>query len=163
MMVDIQTVSIAVASTGVFAAAIYYIWQIRHQSKMRHTDLIIRLSDFGTRKDFLEACIDIFEAEFNDYDDFVRKYGPLFSKKPIPMSFFIVGNFGERVGVLLKNKLLDPSLVSQLITVADFWEKMKPVIEGIRKEEHNQHYYEYFEYLYNEMKKREQKLKQSKG
>jgi len=32
-MADIQTVSIAIASAGVFAAAIYYIWQIRHQSK----------------------------------------------------------------------------------------------------------------------------------
>jgi hypothetical protein len=40
-------------------------------------------------------------------------------------------------------------------TVTDFWEKMKPVIAGIRKEENNQNYYEYFEYLYNEAKKRE--------
>jgi hypothetical protein len=62
----------------------------------------------------------------------------------------------ERVGVLLKNKLLDVTLVSQLMTVTDFWEKMKPLIEGIRKEEHNQNYYAYFEYLYNEMKKIEQ-------
>ena len=117
----------------------------------------------GTKRDFLEACADVFEAEFKDYDDFVRKYGAPFSKKPIPLSFFIVGNFMERVGVLLKNKLLDVSLVSQLVTVTDFWEKMKPVIEGIRKEEQNQSYYEWFEYLYNEIKKREQKLQQSKA
>ena len=155
-MVDIQTISIAVASASVTLAAIYYIWQFRHQNKIRQTDLVIRLSDFGTRKDFLEACTDIFEAEFKDYDDFVKKYGPLFSKKPIPMSFFIVGNFGERVGVLLKNKLLDVALVSQLMTVTDFWEKMKPVIEGVRREEHNPNYYMFFEYLYNEVKKREQ-------
>jgi hypothetical protein len=154
-MVDIQTVSIAIASASVTLAAIYYIWQIRHQTKIRQTDLVIRLSDFGTRKDFLEACTDIFEAEFKDYDDFVRKYGAFFSKKPIPMSYFTVGNFMERVGVLLKNGLLDVTLVSQLMTVTDFWEKMKPLIEGIREEEHNQNYYAYFEYLYNEMKKRE--------
>jgi hypothetical protein len=153
--VDVQTFSIAIASASVTLAAIYYIWQIRHQTKIRQTDLVIRLSDFGTRKDFLEACTDIFEAEFKDYDDFIKKYGAPFSKKPIPMSYFIVGNFMERVGVLLKNKLLDVTLVSQLMTVTDFWEKMKPLIEGIRKEEHNQNYYAYFEYLYNEMKKRE--------
>jgi hypothetical protein len=156
-MVDVQTISIAVASASVTLAAIYYIWQIRHQTKIRQTDLVIRLSDFGTRRDFLEACTDIFEAEFKDYDDFVRRYGAPFSKKPIPMSFFIVSNFMERVGVLLKNKLLDVSLVSQLMTVNDFWEKMKPVIEGIRREEHNPNYYVYFEYLYDEMKKREQR------
>jgi hypothetical protein len=156
-MVDIQTISIAVASASVTLAAIYYVWQISHQIKLRKTDNVIRLSSFGTRRDFLEACSDIFAVEFEDYDDFVKKYGALFSKKPVPMSFFIVGNFMERVGVLLKNKLLDISLVSQLMNVTDFWEKMKPVIEGIRKEENNQSYYEYFEYLYNEVKKRERK------
>ena len=35
MMIDIQTISIAIASAGVFVAAIYYILQIRHQSKVR--------------------------------------------------------------------------------------------------------------------------------
>ena len=154
-LVDVQTASIVVASASITLAAIYYIFQIRHQNKIRQTDLVIRISSLGTRRDFLEACTDIFEAEFEDYDDFVRKYGEPFSKEPIPMSFFIVSNFMERVGVLLKNKLLDASLISQLVTVAVFWEKMKPVIEGIRKEEHNQSYYEHFEYLYNEMKKRE--------
>ena len=83
------------------------------------------------------------------------------SQETIPMSYFIVGNFMECVGVLLKNKLLDASLISQLVTVTDFWEKMKPLIEGIRKEEHSQSYYEWFEYLYNEVKKREKNLRQS--
>jgi hypothetical protein len=31
-MIDIQTVSIAIASASVFVAAIYYIFQIRHQA-----------------------------------------------------------------------------------------------------------------------------------
>jgi len=156
--IDIQTVSIAIASASVTLAAFYYVWQIRHQSKIRQTDLVIKISEYGARKDFLEACTDIFDADFKDYDDFVKKYGPPFSKKPIPTSFFIVSNFMERIGVLLRNKLLDISMVSQLITVTNFWEKMKPVIEGIRREENNESYYEHFEYLYNEMKKREQKL-----
>jgi hypothetical protein len=46
-------------------------------------------------------------------------------------------------------------MVNQLMIVTDFWEKMKPVIMGIRKEESNQSYYANFEYLYNEIKKRE--------
>jgi hypothetical protein len=37
MVVDIPTVFIAVASAGVFLAAIYYIFQIRHQTKIRQT------------------------------------------------------------------------------------------------------------------------------
>jgi hypothetical protein len=38
---------------------------------------------------------------------------------------------------------------------------MEPVIKGMRKEYGVQAYYEWFEYLYNEMQKREQKLQQS--
>jgi hypothetical protein len=49
------------------------------------------------------------------------------------------------------------------LTVADFWEKMRPVIEGVRKEEHNQSYYAYFEYLYDEMRKREIEPKKSEA
>ena len=157
-MVDIYEISAVLAAVGVLIGVIYYILDIRHQRQVRKTDLVISLSDFGTRRDFLEACADVFDADFKDYGDFVKKYGPLFSKKPIPMSFFIVSNFMERVGVLLSNRLLDISLVSQLMTVTEFWEKMKPVIEGVRQEENNQNYYAYFEYLYNEMKKREQKV-----
>ena len=48
-MVDISTVSIVVASAGVFAAAIYYILQIRHQTKLRQTEMVMRLyATFGS-------------------------------------------------------------------------------------------------------------------
>ncbi len=160
-MVGITEISAVVAAIGVVVGVAYYILEMRNQTRIRKTDLVMRLSSFGTRRDFLEACNDIFEADFKDYDDFVEKYGSLFSKEQVPMSFFIVGNFLERIGVLLKNKLLDVSLVSQMmISVTDFWEKMKPVVEGVRKAEHQPGYYQSFEYLYNEMKKREKNSNQ---
>jgi len=37
-MVDVQTVSIVVASASVVAWIIYYAFQVRHQSKVRQTD-----------------------------------------------------------------------------------------------------------------------------
>jgi hypothetical protein len=40
-MVDVQTLSIAIASVGVFIATIYYILQIRHETKLRQMDLFI--------------------------------------------------------------------------------------------------------------------------
>jgi hypothetical protein len=161
VVVDIQTVSIAIASASVVAGVVYYAFQVRHQTKMRQTDLVIRLSTYVVRRDFLEAIVDILNTEFEDYGDFVRKYGKPFSKKQIPMSFLMVGNFSEQLGVLFRNKLIDISLISQLFTIPELWEKMRLIVEGIRKEEHNQGYYEWFEYLFNEMKKREQKLQQS--
>jgi hypothetical protein len=59
----------------------------------------------------------------------------------------MVGNFSEQLGVLFRNKLIDISLIDQLFTIPALWEKMRSIIEGIRKEEHNQSYYEWFENL----------------
>jgi hypothetical protein len=159
IVVDIQTISIAIASASITLAAIYYVWQIRHQSRIRQTDLVTKLSyDISTNSKFIEASVDVVESEFKDYDDFKKKYGKLISKNQIPMSFTMIGNFYEQVGVLLKNKLVDASLIDQLLPVTMTWEKMEPMVEGMRKEYHDPHTFEWFEYLYNEIKKREQKL-----
>jgi len=40
------------------------------------------------------------------------------------------------------------------------WEKSKPVFEGARKQYDQPKWAECFEYLYNEMQKREQRLQQ---
>jgi len=157
-MVDIQTVSIAIASASIVIAVVYYILQIQHQKKMRQTDLVTHLSrDIALDREALDAYVDIVEAEFEDYDDFVKKYGKFISKNQVPRSFMMMGNFYEQIGVLLRNKLIDASLVDQLFPVSTTWEKMKPLVEGMRKEYHDPTVFEWFEYLYNEMKKREQK------
>ena len=166
IVVDIQTVSIAIASASVVAGVIYYSLQVRHQNlqiqqqnKMRQTDLVTKLSyDISTNKEFLEALVDTYEVEFRDYDDFVKKYGKPISRKEVPMSFMMMGNFFEQIGVLFRNGLIDASLISQLFPTYHVWEKMKPLVEGMRKEYHQPELFEWFEYLYNEMKKREQTL-----
>ena len=92
-MVDIQTISIAIASAGVFAAAVYYIIQIRHQTKVRQTDLTFRLYSQVCTKEFQEAAHRFLSTEYKDYDDFVKRYGDYFSEKPVPIAFGMVGMF----------------------------------------------------------------------
>jgi hypothetical protein len=45
-------------------------------------------------------------------------------------------NFCEHLGVLVKNKLVDAHLVFQLFAIAQLWEKVKPIVEGMRKKYH---------------------------
>ena len=169
-LVDIQTISIVIASASVVAGVIYYSLQIRHQNlqiqqqnKIRQTDLVTKLSyDISTNKEFLEALVDTYEVEFKDYDDFVKRYGKPISRNQVPMSFMMMGNFFEQIGVLFRNGLIDASLISQLFPIDIVWEKMKPLVEGMRKEYHQPELFEWFEYLYNEMKKREQQLARAK-
>jgi len=152
-MVDVQTVSIAVASTGVFLAAIYYIIQIRHQTKVRQTDLVMRLySTFGS-KEFQDAWTRIESIEFKNYDEYVKKYGS--------GDYVQCATFFEGIGVLLQNRLIDINLVDALfgVPLKYMYERMKPIIEGNKQQFHNQRVFEYFEYLYNEMNRREQKFR----
>ena len=162
-MVDIQTVSIAVASASVVAGVIYYALQIRHQTKIRQTDVIMRLySTFGSNE-YSEALAKFMMMEFKDYSDFRKKYvsSPSgFSEKPEFIALGKVATFFQGVGVLLQMKLIDISLASRLFGRSTIytWEKLKPVVEGYRMEGYPQVYAD-FEYLYNEMRRFQQSKK----
>jgi hypothetical protein len=155
MVVDIQTISIAVASAGVFAAAIYYIFQIRHQTRLKRTDIIMRLNTQYTSEGFQRATSRVLSSDFKDFDEFVKKY-EFPSENDVVISYAMIGSFYEGLGVLLSEKLIDINLCQKLFTVDTYWEKAKPVIMGLRKQQGKPTLYEWFEYLYNEMKKREQ-------
>jgi len=154
-MVDVQTVSIAIASASVFIAAVYYILQLRHQAKMRQTDLVMRLYSTWGGERLQDAREEIMTREFKDYDDAVKKYGA-WSKE-----VFEVGLFFEGIGILLHRKLVDIGLVDDLFSFAikSVWEKLKPITEGSRKKFNRPQIFEWFEYLYNELQKREGKMK----
>ena len=156
-MLDIPSISAIVAAAGVLVGVVIAVVELRNLVKQRQTDLVTRLSrDIAIDRQSLDAFVDVMDAEFDDYNDFVKRYGKFVSKNPVPMSFMMMGNSFEQIGVLLRNKLIDASLVDQLFPISTMWDKMKPLVEGMRKEYHDPTFFEWFEYLYNEMKKREQ-------
>ena len=151
-MVDITEISAVVAAAGVLVGVVYYILDMRHQNKVRQTDLVMRLYSTFDSLEFLEAWNRIFFAEDGDYDAFLKKLG---GKRHI-VSF--VAMFYEEVGVLLHKKLIDIDLVDELLgdSIQLTYEKLKNMLEEARKR-YRPGAYLHFEYLYNEMKKREQR------
>jgi hypothetical protein len=154
-MVDIQTVSIAVASASVVVGVIYYAFQIRHQSKMRQTDLTMRMYTSWVSEELTKPWLKVWNLEFADYDDFKRKYGPYLSDNPENAALLSVINSFTIMGLLLQRRLVDPEMLSHL-PVSMTWNKVKPIVEGVRKETKDPNWYEEFEYLYSELKRREQ-------
>ena len=151
-MVDITEISAIVAAAGVLVGVVYYILDMRHQSKVRQTDLIMRLySSYGSIE-FQEVLWRFLAREYKDFDDYEKQYGWA--------EVVSIGIFFEGIGILLKRKLANIQLVDDLFTapVKLTWEKMKPLVVDSRKHWNSPEAYEWFEYLYNEMKKREQKL-----
>jgi hypothetical protein len=163
-MVDVQTVSIAVASASVVLAAIYYIFQVRHQTKVRQTDLIIRLYSTIVTREFVENDVSIFNQEVNDLEGFMRKYSsfPKFMESPEYVPYMMDSEFFEGVGILLRRKLVDIELVDDLFSspIITIWEKTLPMTKALREYFKRPQLAEWFEYHYDEMNKREQKLEQ---
>jgi hypothetical protein len=166
-MVDVQTVSIAIASASVVAGVIYYSLQIRHQNlqiqhqnKIRETDLLVRISPWlnMSSSELQAAFVRTMNLEFTDYDDFVKRYGKIHSERPEQTSFLAVVNYFDALGILARRGLVDVDLIYEFWTgdIPDLWEKIKPLVEGIRKESKFPILVN-AEYLYNEMKKREQR------
>jgi hypothetical protein len=153
-MVDITEISAIVAATGVLVGVVLTVLELRNIFKQRRSDLVVTLSSQFRSREFVEAFHEALSVEFKDYDDFMNKHGAPWSKNPVPVSVEMVCIFFEQLGVLLKNKLIDAYLVSQLFAVPLAWERLKPIVEGTRKEYGEPRLYEWFEYLYNEMQKR---------
>jgi len=154
-MVDIQTISIVIASGSVVLAAIYYVLQLRHQSKMRQLDITLRVYSTITSKEWCEAWEKVRDRETLDYNSYKEKYG-LVELNEVCATM-------EEVGVLLRKKFIDIDLADDLFigSVKMVWEKVKPIVEDGRKLSNRPQALRNLEYFYNEVKKREQKLQQT--
>jgi Domain of unknown function (DUF4760) len=87
---------------------------------------------------FLEG----FEAK--DYHEYREKY----YGASIERSHFIaVCGFFELSGVLVNRGLIDQNLYFEIFNPTPFWNKAKPIIEGMRSKRCDSHYYENFESL----------------
>ncbi|MGA2769118.1 MAG: hypothetical protein ABSF24_12505 [Candidatus Bathyarchaeia archaeon] len=151
-MVGITEISAIVAAVGVLVGVVFTVLQLRDLVKTRQTDLVMRLySTFGS-KEFQDAWTRIESIEFKNYDEYVKKCGL--------GDYAQCATFFEGTGVLLQKKLIDINLIDALFSVPlkHMYERMKPIIEGNREQFHDQRVFENFEYVYNEMQKREQKL-----
>jgi ketosteroid isomerase-like protein len=157
-MVDVTEISAIVAAAGVLVGVVYYVLEIRHQNRMKQTDLIMRVYSALSTKELEEAWYKVLNLECKDYNDFVKKYGDIMSETPANVAFSIIAYFFEGIGVLLHKKLVDIDLIEDLMSeqIVVTWEKMKPIVEGYRKQYGFKKDLQWFENLYNEVKKREQ-------
>jgi hypothetical protein len=153
ILVDIQTVSIIVASAGVLIGVIYYIIDIKGQSKIRQTDLVMRLYATFSSTEFQDAwakvrnsAIDLERAD--DIYDFDKKVG-LREVNQVCLFF-------EGIGILLQRKLLDTRMVEDLFggAVARAWRAVGKGVIKARQQLNDPSIYYYFEYLYDRMQKK---------
>ena len=157
MMVDITEISAMVTAAGVLVAVVYYILDIRHQSRLRQTESVIRLSPWFNMnaREVQEAITQVCSIEYKNYDDYLERY----SGKPENTMLKILGNYFEGIGILVSKKLVEADIVYNFWgdIIQSSWEKIKPLIADMRKDSGDLNMFMFWEYLYDEMKKREQR------
>ena len=154
-MLDIPSISAVVAAVGVTVGVTLAYLEVRTLVKTRQTDLVIRLYSTMGSREFQETWERFRAREYEDYKDYGKRHGW--------SEVYQLGLFFEGIGVLLHRRLIDISLVDDLFStpIKQGWEKMKPMTEDLRTQFERPQIGEWFEYLYNEMQKREQSLQQT--
>ena len=83
----------------------------------------------------------------------VKKYGaiPSPSLNEVHISLQMVATFFEGAGVVMSEELLDINLVQKHSSVELYWRKIEPLVKELRKQSGSLTFWEWFEYLYNEV------------
>jgi len=158
-MVTVETISIVFTGLSVSLAAFYYISTLRNaqrtqqlQLETRQAQLFMQIYNRFSTSDFYSKWQDFRFWEWDNYDEFMEKYGPIANfEKWIQVNS--IGAFLEGIGVLVKRKLIDPALVDDLMfsVVEDFWNRMELTMEEYR-DRTGRRSFKWIELLYNEIK-----------
>jgi hypothetical protein len=161
-MVDISTISIVVASIGVLAAVVSFLYEVRRQSRLKQSESIMKLSPWFNINavEMQEAIAKVCSMEFKDYDDYLAKY----NGKPEQTLFKVLGNYYEGIGVLVHRRLVDVDVVCDFWgdIIISTWEQFQPIISGMRKDQGDPSILMFWESLYHELKMRQQKFELNK-
>jgi hypothetical protein len=133
----------------VIIAVIYYFFDLVNRRRIRRSEEFARLFTSINTERFHDADILLQAAEFSDYADFEKQYGPFSAGKPIHRAVRIIAFVFEAVGLLMYHNLIDKQMVWDVLQVKHRWEKIAPLIKQLRKELNEPRYIEWFEYLYN--------------
>jgi hypothetical protein len=119
----------------------------------RQAQLFMQIFNEYRKPEQMRLFLRSLQMTWDDYDDFLKRYGSENYEKREPFS--AMSHFFDGVGILLDEGLVNLDLVARLIhgDLKVFWEKYKPVILEFREKWNNPHYLENMEYLYNEVKR----------
>lgn len=172
-MVDqlaLQTIGILMTGISLTIAAAYYTLTLRNTQKnqqlqleTRQAQLFMQIYNRFQEVEFRNNFNDVLTREWEDYDDYVKKYGR-FTNPTAQARSASVGLFFDGIGVLMKKGLLDVDIVGELMSspVRLYWDKMNPIWAGMMERMKRESVMDNVEYLYNEIAKRDELLERHK-
>ena len=169
VVITYQMVLSTLQTVGLLVGIFYYITIMRNAQKTREMTLNAQEQAVETRQ--AQLLMDLYETyrgpafrkqfdhviyrmEYGTWDEFERRFDPI-ENPDERVIWFSVAAFYEGVGVLLKRKLIDISLIDDLLaqSIRMAWEKIGPIEIESRKRLNQPRAWDDFEYLYNELMK----------
>ena len=165
-MIQIEILALILTCLGIIVSILYYASVLRNANKTQQIQLETRqaglfMSLYETyrspefRRQFYSLTM---QHSWSDYADYMEKYGPDTNLDVFVEHGALIGYF-DGVGVLLRKGLVDVDMVNELLypMVTLTWEKLEPIIIGARSTAPaRRELYNHFEFLYDELMKREQ-------
>ena len=152
--INIQTISVVIASASVIGSAIYYMIETRHQRRTRQTESIVNLSPWFKMdaKEIQDAISKVCSTEYTDYEDYLAKY----AGKPEQTALKLLGNYFEGIGLLVYMKLVETEIVFNFWgdIAESVWDDNEEIINGMRKDTGTQFTFQYWEFLVKELKRK---------
>ena len=155
-MVDAQTVSIVFAGLGITASIVYYASVIRNTNRARQREMMFQRLQ-GYSLEYTKAFAEVWRyTDFETVEEFTDKYG--WRSDPETFSkYLFVTRIYNLAGILLQENMADSDLIFKLYppaSVIGIWERFEPLIFDRRRRINHPGFYEPFEFLVNEMRKR---------
>ena len=158
-MIELSVIRDLVAIFGVIAGFSYYVLTVRnaqrnqqHQLETRQAQLFMPIYSTSYSEEHIKALEEVRQWEWEDYDDYMAKYGSEANPEAYMMYRKLFG-YLEGLGVLVRRGLIDPSLVDDLMSgfIIRFWEKFEPYFVERRRRLNWPQVGEQIEYLYNQV------------
>jgi hypothetical protein len=143
-LIDVPTASAVIVAVSVVVGLVFTLMELRHLTKTRRTDVIMRIYDRFGSKEMVEAIYSVGQLRAKDHEFSLQ--GGLTGVTQIAIIF-------EGLGVLLDQGLIDIELVNSLFgpTLVSLWDPIHPTILRMREELGEPFFFSHFEYLYNRL------------
>ena len=153
-MVSVDSILDMVPALGVVIALVYYSLTIRVQTKSRQTQTFMQLHEVKYDQEGLETFFKLQNREWNDFDEYMEKYGPYTHPEETAMYESQV-SYMEGLGILVQENMVDSDIVNKLAgrRILQTWQKFEQIIREVRLMEPGPgpDYCESFEFLANEI------------
>ena len=140
---------------GVTVSILYYAMVLRNSNRTRSAQLFMSLHSLMSDMEGMSAYLDTMYMEWEDYDDYERRYGSDYNPDNYAKRMTVWTRF-DWMGMLLRRGLIDRDVFFELnpgMNPLQHWTKFKDIIREMRRRYNVPMFGTDFEYLAEENRK----------